>query len=173
VPSAETGNVERKGGRLTRAAALEYARVEGVLLASARGDVPRFIDAILGEPVRGNWWTHPAGNAIYNVLADVCASEDVLVCRLLGGKVTLIHRRLWPALVRVADRFDPSQLSQVHDEHTSSGRHVRREIAFPQWVPAEVHDAAARLTDQEAFAALGPAVAAATRDASRKRRQPS
>lgn len=156
---------------LRTAAALEYTREKGVLLASARGDVPRLIDAILGEPVSGNWWSHPAGKAIYNVLAEVCESEDVLVCRLLGSKVTLIHRRLWPALVRVADRFDPSRLSQVHDEHTPGGRHVKREVAFPQWVPPEVHEAAARLTDQDAFEALGPAVLAATRDGSRERRQ--
>ena len=149
---------------LGRSAALEFVREHGFLLASAQGEVPRLVEAILGEPIRGNWWSHPKGSLIYNVLAEVSDSEEVLVCRLLRGKVTLIHRRLWPALVRVASCFHPAQISQVHDEHTPSGRHVKREVAFPQWVPSDVHESAARLTEREAFAALGPVVAAATRE---------
>jgi hypothetical protein len=144
--------------------ALEYLREQGVVLASAKGAVPRLIDAILGEPIRGNWWSHPKGRFIYGVLSDVCDAEEVLVRRLLGGKVTLIHRRLWPALVRVAGQFDPSQISQVHDEHTANGRHAKREIPFPRWVPSDVRERAALLTEREALALLGPVVVAATRE---------
>lgn len=142
-------------------AALEYVREHGVVLASAKGDVPRLIEAILGEPIHGNWWSHPKGSLVYNVLAEVSESTEVLVCRLIGGKVTLVHRRLWSSLFRIAGHFDSARLAQVTDEHTPSGRHVTREIAFPQWVPAEVRAAAARLTEQEAFAALGPVVSRA------------
>lgn len=142
-------------------AALEFVREQGVVLASAKGDAPRLIEAILGETITGNWWSHPRGSFIYNVLAEVSDSADVLVCRLVRGKVTLVHRRLWPALVRVASRFEPAQLAQVRDEHTPSGRHVNREVAFPLWVPPAVHEQAALLSEQEALASLGPAVAAA------------
>jgi hypothetical protein len=82
-------------------------------------------------------------------------SEDILVCRLVAGKVTLVHRRLWPALVRVAKRFPPNQIAQVREEHTPSGRHVRREIPFPKWVPADVNEQAKRLGEEEALDALG------------------
>ncbi len=142
-------------------AALEFVCQQGVVLNSAKGDAPRLTEAILGEPISGNWWSHPKSTFIYNVVTQVAASEDVLVCRLLHGKVTLVHRRLWPALVRAARRFEPAQLAQVREEHTPSGRHVTRAVAFPLWVPSIVHQQAALLSEEQALDILGPAVAAA------------
>ena len=110
------------------ASALAFIEAHGVVLASARGPAPRMIDAIAGESIVGNWWSHPNANAIYNVLSTASESSDVLACRLVGGKVTLVHRRLWPALVRLADRFAAERISQVRNEHTASGRHVVREL---------------------------------------------
>jgi hypothetical protein len=52
------------------------------------------------------------------------------VCRLIGGKITLVHRRLWPSLVRLAERFPREELAQVRDEHTPSGRHVSALVPF-------------------------------------------
>jgi hypothetical protein len=79
----------------------------------------------------------------------------VLVCRLINGKITLVHRRLWPALVTLAARFTPGQLAQVRDEHTASGRHVNHELAFPQWVPADVAEQASTMSESEALAVFG------------------
>src|SRR5947209_19685107 len=76
------------------ASALAFIEAHGVVLASARGPAPRLIDAIAGETIAGNWWSHPKANAIYNVLSRASESKDVLACRLIGGKVTLVHRRL-------------------------------------------------------------------------------
>jgi hypothetical protein len=137
------------------ASALAFIEAHGVVLASARGPAPRMIDAIAGEAIVGNWWSHPKASAIYNVLSTASESSDVLACRLVGGKVTLVHRRLWPALVRLADRFPPEQISQVHNEHTPSGRHVSRELPFPEWVPADVAQQAERLSEADALASLG------------------
>src|SRR5207244_8504645 len=67
----------------------------------------------------------------------VCECPEVLVCKLIDGKVTYVHRRLWPALVKLAPRFRKSQLAKVWDEHTKSGAHASRRIAFPEWVPSE------------------------------------
>jgi len=80
-----------------------------------------------------------------------------LVCRLLDGKVTLVHRWLWPALVRVAQRFEPAELERVREVHTPSGRHVSEAVAFPLWVPSIVHEQAASLSERQALDALGPA----------------
>ncbi|HEY1325431.1 MAG TPA: hypothetical protein VGI14_00730 [Casimicrobiaceae bacterium] len=153
---------------LDAAAALRFVREQGVVLASAKGEVPRVIEAILGEPITGNWWGHPRGSSIYNVLAQVCASDEVLVCRLIGGKITLVHRRLWPALVRVAGRFEARQLARVREEHGPNGRHTTRELAFPRWVPPEVHEQSAQLAEQEALEALGPAVGKAQSGSKRR-----
>ena len=135
-------------------AALEFVRKHGVVLASAKGGAPRLIEAIIGEAITGNWWVHPRSNFIYNVLAEVTDSEDVLVCRLLRGKITLVHRRLWPALVRVASHFEPAQLARVREDHTPTGRHVSREVAFPLWVPPEIQEQVAPVSEQEALAIL-------------------
>jgi hypothetical protein len=147
-----------KSETMNTEAAIEFVRVHGIVLASAKGPAPRLIDAIAGEAIHGNWWSHPRGSFIYNTLAAVRESDEVLVCRLLGGKITLVHRRLWPALVRVAHRFDPARLAQVSEEHTSNGRHARSELAFPLWVPAEVRETAARLSENQALEELGYAV---------------
>jgi len=137
------------------ASALAFIEAHGVVLASARGPAPRMIDVVAGDVIVGNWWSHPKANAIYNVLSTASESPDVLACRLVGGKVTLVHRRLWPSLVRLADRFAPEQICQVHNEHTPSGRHVVRELPFPEWVPADVAQQAEGITEADALASFG------------------
>src|SRR5437762_12561301 len=137
------------------ATAIAFVEAHGVVLASAKGPVPRLIDAIAGEPITGNWWSHPRANAIYNVLAEVSESEQVLVCRLINGKVTLVHRRLWPALVRLAAQFAPEQLAKVREEHTASGQHVSHEVPFPQWVPPDVLEQGTMVAENEALAVFG------------------
>jgi len=135
--------------------ALAFVREHGVVLASARGPAPRLTEAIIGEPIQGSWWSHPQSRRIYAILQAVSGSEQVLVCRLIDGKITLVHRRLWPALIVLAERFAPGQLAQVRDEHTASGRHVNHEIAFPQWVPSDVTAQAKALSEAEALAVFG------------------
>jgi hypothetical protein len=61
---------------------------------------------------------------------------------------------LWPALVRISDRFPAAALAAVEEEHTASGAHHKIEIPFPDWVPPEVIREAARLTEQAALAQL-------------------
>ena len=77
----------------------------GMLLQSARGPLPNVAELVAGEPIAGSWWGHPQGHAIFAALQSLDDSPDVVRMRLVNGKVTLVHRRLWPALVRVADRF--------------------------------------------------------------------
>ena len=135
--------------------AISFIKEHGLVLASAKGPVPRLTEAIVNEPIKGSWWAHPKSHEIFAVFQAVTHSEDVLVCRLVNGKVTFIHRRLWPALVRVARRFPSFQIAQVHEEHTSSGRHITREVPFPMWVPPEVVEQAKRMSEKEALDALG------------------
>lgn len=141
---------------MSAAQALDFVREHGVVLASAKGPVPRLTEAIIGEPIRGSWWAHAQGREIFAVLRAVSESEQVLVCRLVDGKITLVHRRLWPALVHLAARFASEQLARVREQHTSSGRHVNHEIAFPQWVPADVARQAKKIREDEALAAFSP-----------------
>jgi hypothetical protein len=143
--------------------ALAFVREHGVVLASARGAAPRLTEAIAGETIRGSWWGHPQSHRIYAILKAVTEADEVLVCRLIDGKITLVHRRLWPSLVALARRFAPKQLARVREEHTASGRHVSREVPFPQWVPADVAVHARVVDEQEALAIFGACVPVAKR----------
>jgi hypothetical protein len=133
---------------------LEWVREQGVVLQSARGPLPNLAERIAGEPIRGSWWGHGSGHEIFAVLTRLLDSPDVIATRLVDGKVTLIHRRLWPALARVADRFPPERLAAVDEVHTATGAHRTVEVPFPDWVPAEDLAAAALLGVDEALALL-------------------
>lgn len=145
---------------MTAGEAFAFVEEHGVVLVSAKGPVPRLTEAITGEPINGSWWGHPKSHRIFAILEVVTESDEVIVCRLVKGKITLVHRRLWPALVRVAAHFPADRISKVRQEHTSSGRHVNQEVPFPRWVPAEVMKQAKSLSEEEAFAALGAWAAA-------------
>jgi hypothetical protein len=140
---------------MTEDEALAFIEREGIVLVSARGPAPRLVDAIAGETVRGSWWGHPRGREIFRVLSAVQASDQVLACKLLAGKVTLVHRRLWPALVRLAGSFEAAQLAWVADEHTAQGHHVSRSTPFPDWVPEDVRREGAALSEAQARSLLG------------------
>ena len=160
---------------MTAEEAMAFVREHGVVLVSGKGAVPRLTEVIVGGPIKGSWWGHPKSHQIFAILQAVTHSKEILVCRLVGGKVTLVHRRLWPALVRMAGRFRPDQLAQVREEHTLSGHHVSREVRFPQWVPAKVKEEAERISEQEALIALGPWTLVPTQSlktARRERRAP-
>jgi hypothetical protein len=135
---------------------LARLEAEGVLLESARGPVPSVAELVVGEPIRGSWWAHPGSHAIFERINELADHPDVVRTRLLGGKVTLVHRRLWPALVVLADRFPPERLAALHEEHTESGRHRVTEEAFADWVPDDARAAAVNLSPSEAEALLGP-----------------
>lgn len=130
----------------------------GMLLQSAKGPVPNVADLVAGETIKGSWWGHPAGHQIFATLNELEESADVVRLRLVQGKVTLVHRRLWPAVVRLADRFPPERLAALHEEHTDSGRHRVEEQPFPAWVPTGVVADADRLSDDDAEALLALAL---------------
>lgn len=129
---------------------LAFVKRHGVVLQAARGPVPSLAEAIAGGPIRGSWWGHPKGHEIFRVSEAVCESPEVLICKLIEGKVTYVHCRLWPALVRLASRFPRERLARVWNEHTPTGAHQSRRIPFPEWVPGKVMAEAQRLSLAEA-----------------------
>jgi hypothetical protein len=137
------------------AEAIGFVRRHGVVLESALGPVPSLAAAVAGGPVGGRWWGHARGREIFAATRAVRACPDVLVCRLVDGKVTYVHRRLWPALVRAAQRFPRRHLARVCERHTATGRHATVEVAFPKWVPGPVAARARRLDAAAAAGALG------------------
>jgi len=135
-------------------AAMSFVRRHGVVLVSGKGPAPRLTEAIAGEPIKGSWWGHPKSHQIFAILQQLGDSPDILVCRFLGGRITFVHRRLWPAIVKLAGHFQDDQLAQVRQEHTATGKHVNHIVAYPEWVPPEILEEAKRLTIQEAKSLL-------------------
>jgi hypothetical protein len=129
-------------------------RRHGILLQSARGPVPNLAALVAGEPIEGSWWSHPRNHEIFRAINRARESSVVVATHLLGGKVTLIHRRLWPAVVRLSNRFADGALDAVHEEHTESGIHRTSLTPFPDWVPDDVRDAARALGGKDALAQL-------------------
>jgi hypothetical protein len=154
-PARREGGSEAAAAALSPRQALAFVRRHGIVLVSAKGRGPNLVEAIAGEPVKGSWWGHPDGKRIFSVLSAVTESEDVLVCRLVDGKITLVHRRLWPALVRLAHAFAPERIARVLDGHTAAGHHVSRAIPFPAWVAPAVAQEADALGEAQARAVLG------------------
>jgi hypothetical protein len=148
---------ETAATRKTPRAALAFVRAHGVVLLSARGAAPSLADWVAREPIRGSWWAHPRGHEIYALANALGDSPDVLVCRLLAGKRTFVHRRLWPALIRAASRFPSERLGRVIEEHTARGRHEAREVPFPDWAPGDARAAASELRLEDALAQLAAA----------------
>ncbi len=143
---------------MTPRQAAAFVRKHGVVLEAATGAVPTLAAVIAGEPIRGSWWAHPRRHAIFELTRALRDSRDILVCRLVDGRITYVHRRLWPALVRAAQHFPIRWLARVHEVHTASGNHVTREIAFPAWVPDAVSAQASAMSEAQAVLELGRCV---------------
>jgi len=151
--------------------ALRFVEKHGIVLQAARGPVPSLAEHITGEPIKGSWWGHQKGHEIFELLSIVSEHRDVLVCKLVDGKVTYVHRRVWPALVKLSTRFEKSRLAQVANEHTVNGAHRSVSTAFPEWVPAAVAREASTLSPAEAEQTLAAVLMRA--DSSEKKRSAS
>jgi hypothetical protein len=143
--------------RIDTAKWLGFVNEHGVVLASARGPVPNLAEAVAGEPIIGSWWAHPKGNSIFAVLSAIDDSDQVRCFKLIDRKVTFVHRRLWPALVRLAqDGVLPAdRVAALRQEHTPGGHHRNVVTPFPDWVDRGTSRVADALTAAEALAQLG------------------
>lgn len=138
-----------------------------VMQSAAHARIPSLAGFVAGEEIRGSWWAHEKGREIFRALGVVYGSPDVVATRLVDGKLTLVHRALWPALAALAHagRLDPAHLAKVTQEHTDAGRHEKREEPFPAWLPRDlplpsVDEALSRLGARTAALPLRPAGAA-------------
>jgi len=102
TPAAEDHRVksEEKLNRDAARALKELVRHGLLLVTDAK--LPCLVALIAGGPVRGSWWGHPKGRAIYAAAMQLEDHPDVAAVKLVSGKATFVHRRLWPALLAAA-----------------------------------------------------------------------
>lgn len=139
---------------MTPRQALSFVETNGVALESARGPVPSLAQTIAGGEIRGSWWAHPKSKVIFACSRAIRNSKDVLTCRLVEGKVTYVHRRLWPALARLSERFAPARLAAIREVHLTTGAHKIETVAFPEWVPSDEMRKGTKLSVDQAIALL-------------------
>ncbi len=89
--------------------ALQTLRRLGLLLETdAR--LPSVASLIAGEPVSGSWWSHAFGQKIFATLGQFEDHRDVMFTKLISGKVTLVHRKLWPEILAIGTARAPWQM---------------------------------------------------------------
>jgi len=106
--------------------------------------LPSATAAIAGAPVRGSWWGHAKGKLIFATLTRLEERpisltlsplrgergqerrQAVAWVKLVLGKETLVHRRLWPALVAVAESGQPWQLNGLPADSKKLLQRIRR-----------------------------------------------
>jgi len=118
--------------------ALAFIEEHGLVMQSAQhARIPSLTEFIAGEKIRGSWWGHAKGREIFRTLVAVYESPSVVATKLIDGKLTLIHRRLWPALATLTyeGRIPKERMAKVTQEHTDAGRHEKHEEPFPAWLP--------------------------------------
>ncbi len=98
---------------------------EGVITLTPVAGLRSLVGEIAGK-VKGSWWGHPKGGAIYRIASALEDEADVLTARLAHGKVAFIHRALWPALCRVVE--DPKWRARVAAGLSAAGRRLLERV---------------------------------------------
>ena len=92
------------------------------------------------------------------VVLESARGTSASLAEMIAGEAIRgsVHRRLWPALVRLASHVPRERLAKVREIHTDSGRHRVELTPFPRWVTADVRREAASMSEARARAELGP-----------------
>jgi hypothetical protein len=104
----------------------EEFRKHGMLLQSdAR--LPSLTRLVAGERVSGSWWSHPKAHAIFAIAEQLSDHPDTVTTKLLSGKRTYVHRKLWPQLFSIATAQAPWQLEGISQTALSLLKRVEGE----------------------------------------------
>lgn len=120
------------------------------LLMLSDAKLPSVLSLVVGAPVKGSWWGHPMGHLIYFISQELGDGPDVLETKLLSGKVTFVHRRLWSALLAVCRSRESWQLQGLPREELTLLEKVTEKgrislDTLPTTQPEEVRNAAREL----------------------------
>ncbi|HYL74824.1 MAG TPA: hypothetical protein VEU96_11505 [Bryobacteraceae bacterium] len=97
------------------------------LLADTDPKFPSITTLVVGDSVRGSWWTHPAAREVFRLSCALRDHPDVLMVKLISGKVTAIHRPLWPAILAIGTAREPWQMDKLSKEAKALLKKVDKE----------------------------------------------
>ncbi len=92
--------------------------------------LPSLATLVAGAPIQGSWWGPPAGRDLVRIAGALDDDADVTTAKLLGGKVTFVHRRLFAALAAVGAERATWQLARLPRPAASLLRRVDDEQAL-------------------------------------------
>lgn len=130
---------------------LSELEVNGFLLESDP-KLPSVCSLITGTPLRGSWWSHPLAQIIFNVNEQLEDHADVLITKLVSGKVTFVHRNIWSELLKIGNAREDWQLKKLSlparsllDQIDSAGSLTTAEVVWKPQAKMKVGDAAREL----------------------------
>jgi len=88
---------------------LAQLKRHGLLLLNDTA-LPNLCALVVRERVRGSWWAHPQAQEIFDVYDALEDHPDVLISKLVSGKVTYVHRQFWPYVAAIGRARDPWQI---------------------------------------------------------------
>jgi len=80
------------------------------LLLESDPKLPSVVSLVAGKPIAGSWWGHPSGGAIYREVRKLADRSDVVLLKLLDGKVTFVLDTLWPHVYAIGCGGEPWQV---------------------------------------------------------------
>lgn len=119
-----TGHSASKPGVNPPRTVIQALARRGLLLKQDK-QLPSVVGLVTGESLRVSWWSHPQARLIFSVLVELADHPDVQFAKLISGKDTLVHRRLWPALLAVGSSGERWQNEGLSD----AGRRLFASVA--------------------------------------------
>ncbi len=84
----------------------------GLLLLSD-SFLPSVTRLVAGNGLRGSWWGHEQAHTIFAVTEMLEGHPDVLIMKLIDGKVTFVHRELWGRVYSIGVAREDWQLKNL------------------------------------------------------------
>ncbi len=71
---------------------------------------------MVGDTGGRSWWAHPQAKQMYGLSCALRDHPDVLMVKLISGKLTFINRPLWLAIVAIGTAREPWQMDGLSKE---------------------------------------------------------
>ena len=111
--------------------------------------LPSVCSLITGAPLRGSWWSDPHAQTIFQVNELLEDHEDVLITKLVSGKVTFVHRKIWAEVVTIGRSRETWQLKNLQapvlallKQIESANSITSADIEWPREIKMKLGDAA-------------------------------
>ncbi len=75
--------------------------------------LPSVCASITGESLKSSWWSHPMAQVIFDVNEQLEDHQDIVITKLVAGKVTFVHRSTWPHLTSIGTSRENWQMSKL------------------------------------------------------------